>query len=190
VVSSIRKLGGKKAAVKFAMYALLGALGAFRRYRQVDWSVVRRLVFVCSGNICRSPFAAELARARGISVASFGVEASGQARANAVAGVVATDWGVDLSQHLSTSAACFEASAGDLLIAMEPRHLTAVESTYAGTQVQLTLAGLWRRPMAPYLPDPYAMDRECFEFVFALIDEALVEMQARLARTRKGHSGQ
>jgi protein-tyrosine phosphatase len=49
--------------------------GDLRRLRRVRPADARRLVFVCQGNVCRSPFAAAYARSRGLEAASFGIPA-------------------------------------------------------------------------------------------------------------------
>ena len=59
-----------------AWYYGLGArLGLYRQYGPADRGEVRRLVFVCKGNICRSPFAEAVARAAGADAVSYGLDA-------------------------------------------------------------------------------------------------------------------
>src|SRR5690349_21297071 len=99
----IKSLGGLRASFYYFLGTGAAALGLYRRYKQVDWSRVERLVFVCSGNICRSPYAAEYARSLGIPIASFGVDTRGNDTANDVASKVAAARGVDLSNHRSRS---------------------------------------------------------------------------------------
>lgn len=166
----------------------MNGIGGYRRYRDLDWGAVRRLVFVCSGNICRSPYAAERARAHGFAVASFGIDAAGGKPANDMASVAARARGVDLSTHVSSRMRDFVPCDGDLLIAMEPRHLRAIRHMARPGSVQVTLAGLWCVSGAPFLPDPYATNTRCFDFVFRLIDESLAQMQALRAAAAKNRS--
>jgi protein-tyrosine phosphatase len=184
----VEKLGGRAAALRFAFHRLVSGIGGYRRYRDLDWGAVRRLVFVCSGNICRSPYAAERARARGFAVASFGIDAAGGKPANDMASVVARARGVDLSAHVSSRMQDFVPLDGDLLIAMEPRHLRAIRHMARPGNVQVTLAGLWSDLRAPFLPDPYATNSRCFDFVFRLIDESLAQMQAQQAAAKNRSS--
>jgi protein-tyrosine phosphatase len=178
-----KKLGDSRSALRFVTCALAGRFGAYRLYQRIDWVAARRLVFVCSGNICRSPYAAELAKLRGWNTASFGIDASGGAVANDVAQRVAKARGVDLASHVSMRVADFVVRPGDLLIGMEPRHVRAISEFCLGTGAQVTLMGLWSIPQAPFLPDPYGMKDECFEYVFDLIESAL-ERISLLTRQR------
>lgn len=163
-------------------------IGGYRRYRELDWGAVSRLVFVCSGNICRSPYAAEQARAQGFAVASFGIDAAGDKPANDMASAVARARGVDLSTHVSSRMQDFVPREGDLLIAMEPRHLRAIMHMARPGSVQVTLAGLWCASGAPFLPDPYGTNTRCFDFVFRLIDESLAQMHVERAAAAKNRS--
>lgn len=186
--SFIEKAGGKRFALHFCTQSLLGRLGLYRRYRRIDWTEVDRLVFVCSGNICRSPYAAELARSRGFEVASFGVKTQTGAPADPVAVKVGAMRGIDLSAHRSTSQQDFVPRRGDLLIGMEPLHLEPI-GHFAASGAQLTLAGLWTGVCAPYLPDPYGIGERCFGFVFELIEESLADIGSRIDAVR-GKSSQ
>lgn len=86
-----------------------------------------RVLFVCTGNICRSPMAAALllmrARDRDVqlSVASCGLLQSGRpATAHGVA--VMNDWGVDMSQKLSRQIDVNIVRSSDLVLAMSTHH--------------------------------------------------------------------
>jgi protein-tyrosine phosphatase len=177
--SFIDKAGGKRFALHFGTHSLLGRIGLYRRFRRIEWTEVDRLVFVCSGNICRSPYAAELARSKGFEVASFGVRTQTGAPADPVAVRVAAKRGVDLRGHQSTCQQEFMPRRGDLLIGMEPLHLRPIGHFAAGG-AQLTLAGLWTRVCAPYLPDPYGLGEHCFDFVFELIEESIANIGDRI----------
>ena len=172
----VQKYGGKRAALRFATYALLARLGLCSASRQVQWRRAKRLVFVCSGNICRSPFAAELAKKRGLPAASFGVDARGNAAAEPRAAAAALRWDVDLGSHVSTSLEQFRPLDGDVFVAMEPRHLKIALPLAAKAGAQSTLLGMWCTAPRPYLPDPYGASVECFYFVFHMIDDALANI--------------
>jgi protein-tyrosine phosphatase len=183
-MSLARKLGGRRPATRFLGYTLLGALGLYRRDRQVDFSRVQRLVFVCSGNICRSPYGEELARMRGIPTVSFGLHANGIASADPTAIRVAALEGIHLDRHVSTRAADYEPLPGDLLLTMEPWQLAEVRGLVDARGAQVTLLGLWCRRSLPYLPDPYGKSDECFRHVFDLVAEAVERIGGRLPAAR------
>ena len=178
----IRSTGGRRPALSFVAHAVAAGFGAHGALRRVEWPAIRRLVFVCSGNICRSPYAAERARQLNLPVASFGVDASGNAPADATAQAVARRREVNLAAHVSVGLRGFRPSEGDLLLGLEPRHLKPLAGGLSGMTPPMTLLGLWCDRALPYLPDPYGKPADCFEFVFGLIDEALDNIAHRMGR--------
>lgn len=176
---TIRNLGGAEAATRMVGYCVLGAGGFYRQYRRLDWDRVQRLVFVCKGNICRSPYAAELARSRGLPAISFGLDTRGGDAADSSAMRAGNRAGVDLSRHVSSRVIDYQRRAGDLLLAMEPVQLEPLRALAAG-QVQVTLLGLWCDRQIPYLPDPYGRRDGCFARVFELIGEAITNIHGEL----------
>lgn len=93
-----------------------------------------RLLFVCTGNTCRSPLAqavaAEEVRRRGwsqVEVHSAGVAAAQGVPASPEAVRVATEAGLDLAQHRSSTLSQEEVERADLILAMSPSHLVELE---------------------------------------------------------------
>ncbi|HEX8642819.1 MAG TPA: phosphotyrosine protein phosphatase [Allosphingosinicella sp.] len=157
----------------------LARLGGAGRYRQVEWSRVDRLVFVCTGNICRSPYAERKAAAAGFPAISAALRGSSGAQANESARRIAAAMGVDLSRHRSTAIAEAALRPGDLLVAMEPWQADALASLEVG---QVTLLGLWSTPRRPHLHDPHGLCDDYFRTCFRSIDTAVEAMLARLKR--------
>ncbi len=95
------------------MARLTGALGAPNT----------RLVFVCHGNIMRSAFSAQVARAtvpdHADQIVSTGTHANPGREAEPNALAVAASLGVDLSSHQASSFVGIGLSAGDLVICMD-----------------------------------------------------------------------
>src|SRR5262245_66201200 len=77
--------GGYRAYLNHVRSRCALVLGAYRSLGRIEWSRVRRLVFVCHGNVCRSPYAEARVRQRGVRAASFGLVTTGGVAANAVA---------------------------------------------------------------------------------------------------------
>ena len=123
-----------------------------------DPASVRRLVFVCHGNICRSAFAEGLARNLGMNAVSFGLSTSSGLGAHPPVLEAAKVFGVDLSGHRTTSADGYAPEPADVLLAMETRHLRRLASLPELSRLPRTLLGLYARPRAPHLHDPYALD--------------------------------
>jgi protein-tyrosine-phosphatase len=87
-----------------------------------------RLLFVCSGNTCRSPLAAELARAVAadhaldVVVASAGISAVDGAPASGHAQAVAAALGGSLTDHRSMPVSGGLLGAADLVLTMTGEH--------------------------------------------------------------------
>ena len=163
------RYGGRRGWARHGATRLLHALGGLRRYEAVDWGRVGRLVFVCQGNLCRSPYAEARARALGLPAASFGLEAGGEA-ADPVARAVARRRGLDLGRHRPRPAEALR--PGDLLLGMEPWQAgRLLDAAPPGAQV--SLLGLWARPARPHLQDPYGLPAAYFDTCFAVIDNAV-----------------
>lgn len=92
----------------------------------------KRLLFVCYGNICRSPMAEGIARARlgpDWTVASAGIGAAGGPAAEEAIRVMKAVYKVDISAHIARPVAVFDLKSFDYVIAMDPaiaRHLRTV----------------------------------------------------------------
>lgn len=91
-----------------------------------------RLLFVCSGNTCRSPLAAAWARrivadhAAAVAVASAGISAVDGEPATMHARVVAAQAGLELSDHQSTRLEPALIEAADLVLTMTAAHRDAI----------------------------------------------------------------
>jgi protein-tyrosine phosphatase len=155
-------------------------LGLLSFLERIDWSSVKRLVFVCKGNICRSAYADGKAKALGLPAASFGLSVRGESPANEVAIRAAAARGVDLSAHRTRSRDAVGIRAGDLLLAMELPQAKAIAGPGIPKGVQTTLLGLWCEPPCPHIEDPYGLPPEYFSTCFGLIDDALNRVALRI----------
>jgi len=150
------RFGTARGLVRLTLaYAELGlGLGAVRAGEPEQ---VRRLVFVCHGNICRSAFAERLARDAGMAAASFGLSTASGKPAHPPLAALAAGRGHDLSAHLSTAQEDYEPLDGDLLLAMETRHLRLLARHPRFAPLPRGLLGLHCRPPVPHLHDPYRL---------------------------------
>jgi protein-tyrosine phosphatase len=145
---------------------------------QPDRQSVRRLVFVCHGNICRSAFADVVARRAGMQTASFGLSTDAGKCAHPPAIAAAAQLGFDLSAHRTTRASDFVAEAGDLLLAMETRQLRRLASDPRLADVPRTLLGLYATPALPHLHDPYALHASYMRTCLKRIESAVANLRA------------
>jgi protein-tyrosine-phosphatase len=176
-----RRWGGKRGLLRHLGWRAFSMVGGMRRLRAIDWTRVGRLVFVCSGNICRSPYAAARARSRGLVALSFGLDADERAGADARAIAVAHGRGVDLSTTRARSATAVQLTDTDLLVAMEPAHLQPLQSMADRCRCQVTLLGLWARPEQPYIGDPLARSEAFFTCCYAAIDSGIEGLRRELS---------
>ena len=159
--------------------------GGYRGARQVEWWRVSRLVFVCKGNICRSPYAEHVVRKAGFHAVSFGLHALSGESVNPIAVDVAGTRGVDLSGTRTRGKESIHLTGSDLLVAMEPWHFREVGPLCRLYGAQKTLLGLWGGVEMPWLPDPYSSSRETFEHCYAVIDRAVSALLEHLPATAR-----
>jgi protein-tyrosine phosphatase len=82
----------------------------------------KRLLFVCYGNICRSPMAEGIARQRlgaSAEVASAGIGATGGPASEEAVLVMKLVYGVDISHHVARPVGIFDLGSFDYIVAMD-----------------------------------------------------------------------
>lgn len=175
-----QRWGGKKGLLRHLVWSAVGLARGLRRYRSIDWGRVERVVFVCQGNICRSPYAEARAHRLGIEAASFGLGADSGVPADPAAVIMARARGVDLARARARGAVDVVLGAGDLLIGMEPWHARALEPLARARGGQVTLLGLWSTPVCPHIGDPFGRSETFFGRSFSIIDSGIEGVRARL----------
>lgn len=165
--------GGKRGYLEHLRARWLFSVGAYHRAARFDWRGVCRLVFVCKGNICRSPYASERVRGFGIPTLSYGLHASRGTPADPTAARIAKRRGVDLFAHRSREEADWAPDEGDLIVVFEPSQLTEICRRMGDRLPRVTLLGIWSKPIFPYIHDPYGLSDRYFERCFSIIDRSL-----------------
>lgn len=135
-----------------------------------------RVLFVCKGNICRSPYA-ELAARRafgeggGWEFLSAGLEATEGARPPDVAVRVGFERSVDLSRHEARSLAAIPAEWADVVFVMEP--LQIVDRGLESYRMRCTVLPLGCVTGGAVIADPFGGSDAVFRACFDEIDEAI-----------------
>jgi protein-tyrosine-phosphatase len=129
-----------------------------------------RILFVCTGNTCRSPLAVAAMRAELgsdaelVELGSAGTAATaGQPASEGAQRVAAAD-GLDLAGHRSRALTPAQVRSADLIFVMSSAHRAAVESMGAARS-QVHLMSEWPEPGEPGLPvfDPFGASFEAYE---------------------------
>lgn len=132
-------------------------------------TLFKRILIVCTGNICRSPLAEAWFRRAlpGAEVSSAGVGALVGRPAEPDACAVGESHGLDLSDHRARQITLDMASQQDLILALDHFHLQWLQEHYAHLRGRIFLLGHWSDKSD--VPDPFRRERRHFEHAFELI---------------------
>jgi protein-tyrosine-phosphatase len=158
---------------------------------------VHSLLFVCKGNICRSPFASERAAQRlaergraDVVCASGGYAPSQAAQSPAEAVAAAAGYGVALGAHRPSGLTEARLAAHDLVVVFEVAHYERLRASYPAQAHRLVLLPLFgrttaRRGYARYnLADPFGRPRPVFDDCYREIADAVDDLLDRLPPVR------
>jgi protein-tyrosine-phosphatase len=141
--------------------------------------VVRNIVFVCHGNIIRSPFAAALfprllptpLRDR-ILTASAGLHTTPGKPADPRAIQLAKEFGVSLDLHQTQRLTPALVEGTDLILVMDTLNVASFQARYPGARSKLFMLGAFSGPVEtrrPDIQDPYNGDlddvRRCYRTI-------------------------
>ena len=140
-----------------------------------------KVLFVCDGNICRSPMAAEYLRHRAVreGLSHLVVDSAGMLGIEGVPAApfsvdVAKEAGLDLTRHRSRGMSITDARTADLVVAMTLAQLETLARRYPeGGQRRVLLRAFEDGPNprggAPGLDDPITGPIEEYKDAFAII---------------------
>jgi len=164
---------GRRVFLRSQLRKLALSLGQYSRFRDIDPGRIKRLVFVCRGNVCRSPYAEKVAQRLGFPAVSCGTDVLLSSPAEQMAVRAALMRGEDLSGHMSKSIHDLSIDRNDCLVVMDPSQLPVAKEVMFLTGGQLTLIGLWCSPAVAQITDPYRSGVEDFLKCYVLIENAI-----------------
>lgn len=140
------------------------------------------ILFVCVGNICRSPFAHGLFTKRinqngheGLYAESAGLLALPGNSATYLAQKVAAEYGVDLAGHKAKPISQKLVDWSDLILVMEKSHKDVLIANFPGATDKSFLIRRFGRFGAQNrgIADPYGLQYDAYRFCFLDIEDAV-----------------
>ncbi len=152
---------------------------------------IRRVVVICHGNICRSPFAGlDLARRlKGVEVRTAGLHTKDGRPAEPFAREVAAEMGVPVDDHASRRFDAGDVEWADLIVAMQGRHIAVLAERWPGCERRARLLGDYRADAPHVILDPWGQEKPVFEAVFRKIVDGNARLAELIARANEPHEG-
>lgn len=147
--------------------------------RPLKSSFPRGILFVCSGNICRSPYGAAFchqliaSRHADTRIVSAGtLQIFGRCAAPEMADV-AMHRGIDLRAHRSQGVSKTLVDAAELIFCMEKKHYQFIAQMSLQAKSKMEMLGMYLSDPRPEIDDPMGRPMEAYETAALQIEEAL-----------------
>ena len=154
--------------------------------------MIRRVLLVCTGNICRSPLAAVmLGRALGqrnvrdVDVRSAGTGAWDGAPASEGAYLVALENGLDLSEHRAQLLTRDLVEGSDLILTMARHHRARVDELGGQGRVSVLGEYIGKQGDDAEVSDPFGGDLAIYRDTYTQLEAFIAAAADRLMRERE-----
>ena len=155
--------------------------------RQAGIGKIRRLVFVCKGNICRSAFAEHYLRSLGaganVRIESCGLDVDQGGGPPPEAVQIAGELGLDMSAHRSKGIIECDLQGADLVVAMEYGQYLRLRKQFPSPKGKVRLLrdfAPWPESLACNLYDPFGLGEKEFRRCFIRMERALIGLNRHL----------
>ena len=143
-----------------------------------------RVLFVCSGNICRSAYAAakfkQLTKDHDVKITSAGTLRIAGSKAAPEMVATARENGIDLDDHRSSPLSRLLIQSADLIFVMEDNHKQVITRISPESEPKIVMLGHFLNEPQQEIEDPMGQEPEVYRTVSAQIYEALENWLARL----------
>jgi protein-tyrosine-phosphatase/predicted ATP-grasp superfamily ATP-dependent carboligase len=146
------------------------------------------LLFVCKGNICRSPFAERYAREvlpGHITIHSCGYYPANDRLAPDSAQIAAREFGVELSEHRSTVITQEMVERADVILTFDEDNSSTLHRTHPAAAARVFPLGVLPDGSSSVIRDPYGGDLVVFKSVYRQIARKIDYLASRLT---SGHA--
>lgn len=124
------------------------------------------ILFICTGNTCRSPMAEILARSRGHQAESAGLQAPFPFPASPEARKAAERRGLSLEKHMARQVTKEMLARAEKIYPMTLSHARMLRAYFPEYAKKI-------HPLSPEIPDPFGGDAAVYEMCIRQIEEAL-----------------
>ncbi len=148
---------------------------------------MKKLIFVCSGNTCRSPLAGGIAKQifpdkllQTIQISSAGTSAVNGLGASELAIETARKNGIDITGHKTRLLTRSLILGADMIVAMTEQHRFAVGALEPSASAYTYIAGEFLNVDGGEIDDPIGCGRDAYERTFNRLKECILSLSERL----------
>lgn len=141
---------------------------------------IQHVVFVCTGNICRSAFSEyalkKMLENKKVKIESCGLDVTQAISSPIKAVVAARSYGIDLSEHRSKGVMDCDLLSADLIVPMDYGHYRRLVADYPQCRMKIILMSdfdAYPYSLVCNIHDPFGLEQDEFECCFKTIQRCL-----------------